>query len=662
MELKQVGVVGAGHMGREIALFFAGAGRAVVVVDNDAAALTRCETQLQQAVAVRVKGGKLKERPATELLERLRFTPQLPALNEAQLVVEAIDEELTCKQQLYAELEDLCSEQTVFASSSAHFTPDQLFGALKTPQRALVLRFAAPAATNPLVEVMAGGTTDRALVDALLWQLELAGKLALEVRQSYAGGTTAVAEGLALAACLAVERGLGEVWEVDRIGRETLRQKLGSFAALNLGEATARLAAGLRGYASSGKGWFCPPPRLLQQLSAEVPWEIAEPSTAEIVAERRERIVNHLLGAYFCLSAHSLEAELNCPVDLEEALILGCGLAGPLASMDRLGPRRAWELAHAFAAENEGVSAPALLQERATSNAAWGSQALLRRDEDGVAVLTIRRFRVLNALNASLLAELEAAFAAIACDATIKAVVLRGYGPRAFVSGADIKELAGLSAAPQAEQLALRGQRILGAIEQLGKPVIAAMNGLAFGGGNELAMACHARIAVAGQRVFVGQPEPKLGVIPGYGGTQRLPRWIGLAAAWPLLRCGNPISSAQALELGLIREELPAEKLLTRAIELARAVAAGEVQLPAIPTGPLEIPANLPEVAIGSLSTAIDALLQSATLDGAKTSLEEGLRLEAAAFGRCLDTEDYRIGMDNFLKNGPKVAASFVHC
>jgi enoyl-CoA hydratase/carnithine racemase len=212
----------------------------------------------------------------------------------------------------------------------------------------------------------------------------------------------------------------------------------------------------------------------------------------------------------------------------------------------------------------------------------------------------------------------------------------------------------------EAEAGCLRGMAVLNLLENLGKPVVCAINGLAFGGGNELAMSCSARIAKKGQKTFVAQPEPKLGIIPGNGGTQRLPRLIGIEKAWPILRNANPISSAQAKEIGLIQEEVEGD-LIEAAVDWVKKILSGKVRVPPIKKDPIPIPSKLPEVDIGPLSRKIDSLLQKAVLEGAKMTLEEGLKWEAKTFGECLLTKDMRIGMDNFIKNGPRVNAPFVH-
>ena len=173
-------------------------------------------------------------------------------------------------------------------------------------------------------------------------------------------------------------------------------------------------------------------------------------------------------------------------------------------------------------------------------------------------------------------------------------------------------------------------------------------------------MACTARIARKGQKVLAGQPEPKLGFIPGAGGTQRLPRLIPFGQAWRILRTAGSLSSAEAREAGLIREEVEGD-LVERAIGLARDLADGKAQSAPIPRGPIPVPATLPEVDLAGFSRRIDQILQRAILEGARLSLEDGVRLEAKLFGECCGTQDMKIGLENFAKTGLKEPAKFVH-
>ena len=243
-----------------------------------------------------------------------------------------------------------------------------------------------------------------------------------------------------------------------------------------------------------------------------------------------------------------------------------------------------------------------------------------------LAVITLDRPKVLNALNAATLAELDAILDDLAGDSSIRAVLLTGAGDRAFAAGADINELAALTA-EQGRAFALRGQAVFRKVETLGKPVIACMQGFALGGGCELAMACTLRLAADNARL--GQPEVKLGIMCGYGGTQRLPRLVGRGPAFKLLLTGAVIDAHEALRIGLVDEVVPADQLMPRAEALA-----------------LEIVANAP-LAIAATLRAVD--------EGLDLALGQALDREAAGFGHLCGTADKAEGTEAFLTKRPPV-------
>jgi enoyl-CoA hydratase len=255
------------------------------------------------------------------------------------------------------------------------------------------------------------------------------------------------------------------------------------------------------------------------------------------------------------------------------------------------------------------------------SGAIFVPYELLRCETRGnIATVRLDRPKVLNALNRQLFNELETVFLELASDATIRAVILTGAGEKAFAAGADITELSTATAA-EGQAIAARGQAVLDLIENCGKPVIAAINGFALGGGCELAMACTLRIA--SETAKLGQPEVKLGLIPGYGGSQRLPRLVGKGAALKLLLTAEIISSAEAFRIGLVDEVVPAADLLNRAEALATAIAA-----------------NSPR-AVRSCIETVNA--------GYDLPLAAALELEAARFGLACATEDKAEGTAAFL-------------
>jgi enoyl-CoA hydratase len=239
----------------------------------------------------------------------------------------------------------------------------------------------------------------------------------------------------------------------------------------------------------------------------------------------------------------------------------------------------------------------------------------------GIALITIHRPEKLNALSGEVMGELADTFARLSGDAAIRAAIVTGAGEKAFVAGADIAELAALTPS-EARAFALRGQSVLRMLETCGKPSVAAVNGFALGGGLELAMACTVRFA--GENAKLGQPEVKLGVIPGYGGTQRLPRLVGRGRALELLLAGDPIPAAEAYRIGLVNAVVPQAELL----DYSRAWLAK-----VLANGPL---------ALGFAMDAVDA--------GLSGGLDEGFRFEAAAFGISAATEDRQEGTRAFLE------------
>jgi enoyl-CoA hydratase len=245
---------------------------------------------------------------------------------------------------------------------------------------------------------------------------------------------------------------------------------------------------------------------------------------------------------------------------------------------------------------------------------------LIERD-DAVAIVTFNRPKVLNALNTQTLNELSAAIAGFKVDAGVRAIVLTGAGEKSFVAGADINELA-VQTPIEGQQHARRGQQVFDAIEQLGKPVIAAVNGFALGGGCELAMACTLRIAADTARF--GQPEINLGIIPGYAGSQRLPRLVGRGVALEILLTGDMISAQRAYEIGLVNRVVAAAELRGEATKLAHVLA------------------SKAPIAVRYIIEAVH--------EGLEGPLAAGQYLETALFGAIASSADMKEGTRAFLE------------
>jgi enoyl-CoA hydratase/3-hydroxyacyl-CoA dehydrogenase len=663
--IRKIGVIGSGNIGPDIALHFSQNLHSydvpIVVVDILQTALDGGSKRVESKMAKAIEKGFFKKEATHAIFRNIFFTTDYGELRDADFIIEAAFEEMDVKHKIFDQCQELCPKETILASNSSHMVPEEIFEKIKDKSRCLAIHYFYPAEKNMLVEIIPGKDTDPYLVEYLMKLYELIGKVPIKVKSRYSFAVDPVFEGLFLATALTVEKGLASVKQADMIASKALEMGVGPFTTQNLTGGNILLKHGLTGMNSTIMPWYCSPKILEDQIKSGKRWETAaRGETVDHNPQTYEAVSSRVMGAYFGIVCEIIESGITNVSDLELALDVGLDMAPPFRLMNRIGVKKASELVEAYAEENSGFKMAEVLKKQAFTGKPWKIPVVLREDKGEIAIVKIRRPKVLNALNEDVFEQLRHIFMDIQRDLRIKGAVLTGFGTRAFVSGTDIRMLASLKAPEEAESLSLKTGTVLNLIEDLSKPVVCALNGLAFGGGNELAMACTARIARKGQRNFIGQPEPRLGIIPGNGGTQRLPRLVGIEKAWPILRSANPISSAQAKEFGLIEEEVDGD-LIEAAMDWVKKILTGEVRIPPINKDPIPIPSTLPDVDIGHLSQKIDSLLQQAILEGAKLNLEEGLKLEAKIFGGCLSTKDMRIGMENFIKNGPKVNANFVH-
>lgn len=663
--IRKIGVIGSGNIGPDIALHFSQSlfsyDVPVVVIDIVQAALDAGSKKVESKMTNAIEKGVLRRPDAEAILRNMTFTTDTGKIADADFVIEAAFERTDVKQKIFDQCQEACSKTTIFASNSSHMVPEEIFQRIKDKSRCLIIHYFYPAERNLWVEIVPAKDTEPALVEYLMKLYEFIGKAPTLVRSRYGYAGSAIFEGIFLATALTVEKGLASVKQADAIAAKTLGMGIGPFTAHNLAGGNPITLHGLSEMNTKIMPWYRAPKILDDQVKSGQPWETAaKGETVKYSPEVFEAVSNRIIGAYFGMVCEMVESGIINIGDLEMGLQVGLDIVPPFEMMNKMGVKKALELVETYAKENPGFKVVDILKKQAASDKPWKIPVVFREDKGEIAIVKIRRPKVLNALNADVFEQLREIFTDIQKDKKIKGAVLTGFGTRAFVSGTDIGMLAAQESPEEAEALSLKTAAVLNLIENLGKPVLCAMNGLAFGGGNEVAMACTARIAKKGQKVFVAQPEPRLGIIPGSGGTQRLPRLVGMEKAWPILRSANPISSAQAKEIGLIQEEVEGD-VIEAAVDWVRKINAGKLRIPSIAKGPIPVPAKLPEVDIGHLSRKIDALLQKAILEGAKMTLEEGLKLEAKIFGECLLTKDMRIGMENFLKNGPKVNANFVH-
>ena len=672
-EIRRAAVIGSGQIGPDIALHLVKAlsprGVDTVVLDISEAALESGRGKMFGKIAKGVRSGAFREAQAARMQSSVRFTSDYGSLAGVDLVIEAASEDLAIKRRIFRSVEDLAGPEAVLLSNSSHLEPSRIFRDLSEPARAAVAHYFFPAERNPVVEIVAAEPA-RELVPWLLGFYEEIGKVPVAVESRFGHALNPIFEGMFLAAALAVEEGLGTSKEVDDVARRALRLGIGPFTAMNLTGGNPITYEGFSEMRERLHPWFRVPRLLEEAVAEEGPtgrvWDV--PARGEDVAvpdDRRRRIEERITAAYLGLAAWTAaEGAISVP-DLDMSCHLALAVVRPFGLMRKLGAARVSDLLASYREREPDFFDPAGFADHLEN---WTSRPVARIGRSDVAagagtvaVLTIRRPEVLGALDEELFAELEAHLDTIATDDAALGVVITGFGVKAFVSGADIRTLAGIRSSEDGERLSRGSHRVFNRIAGFAKPVVCALNGMAVGGGNELAMACHARIAREGLKVLARQPEPNIGIIPGAGGTQRLPRLIGVEAAWEILRTGRPVSGKEALEFGLVSELVLGERLRDRAVQVAAEAASDRSRLPDMPAGPISVPDELPEVDIGHLSRPVDALIQRAVREGAATDLASGLEHEIRLFGEGCGLEDMRIGVRNFIENGPRTKAAFVH-
>ncbi|MEY3161193.1 MAG: hypothetical protein RIT25_1184 [Planctomycetota bacterium] len=664
--LSKVAVIGSGQIGPDIALYFTKVlspfGVQVVVVDVSAEALAKGKAKLEKKVAKGVETGAFTAEQQAQMVGAVTFTTDYGQVAGAQLVVEAATENKDLKGKIFGQVEGLVTDDAILVSNSSHLEPEVIFANARKKSRTGVVHYFFPAERNLMVEVVPGAETAAEVTRWLMSFYEAIGKVPIQVKSRYGYALDPIFEGLFQACALLAEQGTGTTKQIDLVCKKTFRMGVGSFTAMNLTGGNPITAVGLDNYTTKINAWFRTPQSLKDKVAAKANWEV--PSRDEVVDVPEAlagQIRNDLLGAYFGLCGEVVDAGLVSVADFNMGLDTGLDMKPAFSFMNELGTAKALELVRAYAAKHKGFVVPKCIEQHGAANKPFDIPVVLREDRDGVAVLTIRRPKVLNALDQSVFEEIRRRFEECDRDPKVVGIVLTGFGKKAFVSGADVNFLAKITGPADGERTSLTSQACVNAVEDVKKPTVCAINGLAFGGGIETAMACELRIAQKGLKVLAGQPEANLGIIPGAGGTQRLPRWIGVARAAEMLRSTKPISSARALELGLVSEEVDGD-LVGRAVQIAKDLASGVRPRQRLDQQPMkDVPASLPAMELGHLSRKVDEILCKAILGGARMTLRDGLAFEAKCFGEVCGTEDMRIGVTNFLKNGPRAKAEFLH-
>jgi enoyl-CoA hydratase/3-hydroxyacyl-CoA dehydrogenase len=565
------GVVGAGNMGSGIAQKMATEGFDVILVDVDDAKVARGLAIIERTLAEGVERKIFAAEQAERIRRRISGTSRFEDLAEAELVIEAVFEDLAVKKDVFSRLDRICGPQTILATNTSSYAVTDLAAATGRPERVLGLHYFYHPAKNKLVEVIPGARTDPALFRRAWALQEMQGKTPIASRDSYGFIVNRFFSPWLNEAVRIVEEGAANVATVEQAARKAFGIGMGPFELMNVtGVPIAFHTAETLGRAFGPL--YGPPAALRAQVDSGRPWDLSGAPDAA----RFEAVADRLAAVTFHVAASLVDEGVGTIEDTDIGARVGLRWQrGPFELMNQYGVDRSLALASLLAATWK-IPVPQLLARQAATGQPFGFAWVRSEIADGIGTVTINRPDAMNALNEDVVAQLGDSFRRLAADPGVRAIVIAGSG-KAFIAGADIRfflrniesrELGRTRAFTQ------QGLDLLRDIAAASKPVVARVNGLALGGGVEVALACH--YIVASPRATFAFPETGIGIYPGLGGTQRTTRRIGRGLAKWLVLTGQTVGADEALAIGLVDRVVPHDQLDAAIVDVVRSGPVGE--------------------------------------------------------------------------------------
>jgi enoyl-CoA hydratase/3-hydroxyacyl-CoA dehydrogenase len=616
MDKAKITVIGAGTMGAGIAQRASQSGLAVSMVDMKDEFLEKGFASIEKTLKKGIELGKVTDKQSKRIIENIQGTTNLElAVIDTNLVIEAIFEDMDVKKDLFWKLDGLCDEDVIFASNTSSLSITELAKSTKRQEKFAGLHFFYPAAINRLVEVIAGEKTSQETMDLLRDISRGLGKIPIKVKDAPGFAVNRFFVPWLNEACRMLEDGTANIPTIDKAAKEAFGIGMGPFELMNV----TGIPIAYHSQDSLHKGlgeFYKPSEKLKAQFESGEGWDL----NGDVDEKANESVRERFYGVVFGVACQLVEKGVASKEDTDRGATVGLRwISGPFNMMNEVGIQKAFDMVNTLAEKSKGTfKVPDLLRKQAESKNPWDLRTVRLSKENKIALITMDRPEALNALNSKVLSDLKEVIKQVQKDDGVAAVIITGEG-RGFVAGADIREM--LEKNPlEAREFTQLGQAVFRDIENMNKPVIAAVNGVALGGGCELALACD--IILASENARLGFPEVGLGIHPGFGGTQRLPRLIGKARAKEMIFTADILNAEEAERIGLVNKVVPLDKLLEEARGTAKKIAR---------QAPFAI-----------------RLAKSAINKGCEMDLDTGLAYEVECASMAFSTKDSKEGMKAF--------------
>jgi len=615
-DIKKICVLGAGTMGAGIAQRAAQSGFQVSLRDIEDRFVQGGLDNIKGTLDEGIKRRKVTEEQAKAIIGSIHGTTDMAeAVDGAQLVIEAIFEDMEIKAQVFKEADELSSPGTILVSNTSSLSITEMSKMVGDPKVFAGLHFFFPSAINRLLEVIAGDDTSDETMDLLMDLGRVMGKVPIRCKDSPGFIVNRYFVPYLNEACRLVAEDIASIATVDAAACKAFGIGMGPFALMNATGIPIAYHSQCSLHDALGDA-YAPSSLLKRPFEAEELWDL----TGDVDEEAKKAAMKRLKGVVYTVAAQLMDEGVCSTEDADLGATIGLRWAlGPFAMMNAEGTKEARYLVGAWLQtlpEGATIEVPASLEALASNDAKWSVSTVVMETDGPVAIIRMSRPAAMNALNTEVLQDLHAALETVEADPELRVIVLTGEG-NAFVAGADIKEM--VTKTPlEAREFTQLGHKVFRRIEEMDAIVIVAINGYALGGGMELALACD--IILASEKARMGLPEVGLGIHPGFGGTQRLPRMVGRWKAKELILTTQQLSAAEAKAIGLVNEVYPADMLLEKAMGMAKKIAR---------QGPVAIKLAKHVVNRGSeidLDTALNYEVESVSLCFASEDRVEGLQ------------------------------------
>jgi enoyl-CoA hydratase/3-hydroxyacyl-CoA dehydrogenase len=616
MDNVKITVVGAGTMGAGIAQRAAQSGFSVAMLDVKEEFIKKGFGIIEKTLTKGIELGKVTEEQKEKIIKNIQGTTNMEeAVEGTSLVIEAIFEDFEVKKDLFSRLDGVCGEDVIFASNTSSLSITELGKATSRPEKFAGLHFFYPPAINRLVEVIAGEGTSQETMDWLMEFSLTMGKTPIRVKDAPGFAVNRFFVPWLNEACRMLEEDVANIPTIDKGAMDSFGIGMGPFKLMNV--TGIPIAYHSQDSLHQGLGDFYRPSEILKkQFESNVLWDLE----GEVDEGKLSAVKERFLGVEFGVACQLVDEGVASKEDTDRGAMVGLRwAAGPFSMMNGIGITKAGNMVKAIESNSGGTfKVPEILMKQVEANKPWDLKTLKVTREGKTAIITFTRPEAMNALNSKVLSDLGEAMEELEGDDGVYAVIITGEG-KAFVAGADIKEMM-VKSPIAAREFTFLGQSVLRNIETLSKPVIAAVNGVALGGGCELALACD--IIIASEKARLGFPEVGLGIHPGFGGTQRLPRLIGRARAKELIFTADILDAREAERIGLVNRVVAPGQLMKEARGIANKIAAKA------------------PVAVRFAKSAINK--------GCEMDLETGLAYEVESVSNTFATKDSKEGMKAF--------------